>query len=204
MQQSFLTTLLKLLPKPKQNPPKNLPKEVEKKPESVSPPAPVVKEKIVLKLSAQGKKRILQHEGWSAKPYLDTGGVPTIGYGNTYYEDGKKVMMNDPTISKERGEQLFDIIVKIYEDGVNRLVKVPLSQNQFDALVSFAYNVGLDEDTDQIAEGLGDSSLLRLLNQGDYAGAAKEFPKWNKDNGKVVAGLITRRKEEQDLFLKTV
>jgi lysozyme len=197
MQQSFLTFLLSLF----QKVPKSLPK---KEPEKVKEPSPTVKEKAKMKLSLDGKKRILAHEGWSAKPYLDTGGVPTIGYGNTYYEDGRRVMMNDPVISKERGEQLFDIVVKKYEEGVNQLVTVPLNQNQFDALVSFAYNVGLDQDDDSIAEGLGDSTLLKLLNKGDYAGAANEFPKWCKDNGKVVSGLVRRRKEEQELFLKTV
>lgn len=196
--------LLNLLRKTQKEAPKSLPKEPEKKQEEVSQPLkPIVKDK-TMKLSFEGKKRILAHEGFRGKPYLDTGGVPTIGYGNTYYEDGRKVMLNDPVISKERAEELFDIIVKQFEDGVNRLVKVPLNQNQFDALVSFAYNVGLDENKNGKAEGLGDSSLLRLLNAGDYSGAAKEFPKWNKDNGKVVAGLIRRRKEEQELFLKTV
>lgn len=196
MQQSFLTILLSLFQKVQKSPPKE--------PEKIKEPSPIVKEKAKMKLSLDGKKRILAHEGWSAKPYLDTGGVPTIGYGNTYYEDGRRVMMNDPVISKERGEQLFDIVVKKYEEGVNQLVTVPLNQNQFDALVSFAYNVGLDQDDDSIAEGLGDSTLLKLLNKGDYAGAANEFPKWCKDNGKVVAGLVRRRKEEQELFLKTV
>lgn len=164
----------------------------------------VVKEKHPVKISTEGKKLILAHEGFRSKPYLCPAGIPTIGYGNTYYEDGKKVTLNDSSITKERAEQLFDIIVSGFEDGVNRLVKVPLNQNQFDALVSFAYNVGLDENKNGKAEGLGDSTLLRLLNQGDYAGAANEFPKWCKDNGKVISGLIRRRKEEQQLFLKTV
>lgn len=204
MLQSLVTILLNLLRKAPKAEPKSLPKEEEKKPEPVQVPAPVIKEKAMMKTSPEGIKRLLTHEGWSAKPYLDSGGLPTIGYGFTYYEDGRKVMMNDPLMTKERGEQLFAFLLQKYEKGVNDLVKVPLNQNQFDALVSFAYNVGLDIDDDAIAEGLGDSTLLKLLNKGDYAGAANEFPKWCKDNGKVVAGLVRRRKEEQELFLKTV
>lgn len=162
----------------------------------------IEEESSIMKLSTEGKRFIMSHEGLVLKPYLDAVGVPTIGYGNTYYKDGTKVTINDPEITKEEAELLFDAIVSKFEDGVNRLVKVPLNQNQFDALVSFAYNVGLDENKNGKAEGLGDSTLLRLLNAGDYLGAAKEFPKWNKAGGKEL--LTRRRKEEQELFLKPV
>jgi len=79
------------------------------------------------------------------------------------------------------------------EDAVNRLVKVELTQNQFDMLVSFVFNVGEGQ--------FKRSTLLRLLNQGDYEGAANELPKWKFDNGKMIQGLLNRRLEEQKIFL---
>ena len=84
--------------------------------------------------------------------------------------------------------------------GVNSLIKVPATQGQFDALVSFAYNVGLDIDEDTLAEGLGDSTLLRKFNAKDYAGCAAEFPKWNKAGGVVLNGLTKRRAGERAMF----
>lgn len=155
-----------------------------------------------MKISQQGLDLIMKWEGLRTKPYLCSADVPTIGYGSTYYEDGTKVTLKDPEITKERALELLKNLVVIYEDGVKRLVKVEVKQNQFDALVCFAYNVGLDEDTDNIAEGLGDSTLLRLLNQGKYEEAGKEFIKWNKSKGKVLTGLTDRRKDEMELFLK--
>lgn len=83
--------------------------------------------------------------------------------------------------------------------GVARLVKVPLTQQQADALTSFSFNEGLDEDHDGIAEGLGDSSLLRLLNTGDYVGAENQFKYWNESDHHVVTGLVRRR--EAELFI---
>ncbi|EDH9820259.1 TPA_asm: lysozyme, partial [Salmonella enterica subsp. enterica serovar Typhimurium] len=80
-----------------------------------------------------------------------------------------------------------------YENDVSRLVKVKLTQGQFDALVSFAYNLG--------ARTLSSSTLLRKLNSGDYAGAADEFLRWNKAGGKVLNGLTRRREAERALFL---
>jgi lysozyme len=82
--------------------------------------------------------------------------------------------------------------VRKFEAGVKRLVKVPLAQGQFDALVSFSFNVGLG--------ALGSSTLLRKLNAGDYRGAAAEFPRWNKAGGKVYEGLTRRRAAERSLF----
>lgn len=88
-----------------------------------------------------------------------------------------------------------------FERDVESLVDVEITQDQFDALVSFAYNVGSDIDADDIAEGLGDSTLLKKLNAGDYQGAADEFPKWNRSGGKVLLGLKRRRAAERALFL---
>lgn len=128
--------------------------------------------------------------------YLPTvNDVWTIGYGHT-----KGVKPGD-RCSVEQAEAWLLEDLAWAEDAVNELVTVPLTQNQFDALVSFAFNVGPDIDADTIAEGLGDSTLLRKLNAGDYAGAAAEFPKWNKQAGVVLNGLVRRRAAERELFL---
>lgn len=135
---------------------------------------------------------IKEFEGFRSKPYLCPAGVPTIGYGSTVYEDGTKVTLQDSPISKERAVDLLMVTLKGYADSVNKLVKVPLNQNQFDALVDFAYNAG--------ASKLGGSTLLKKLNAGDYAGAGAEFDKWVMGGGVKLPGLVRRRKAERDLF----
>lgn len=120
----------------------------------------------------------------------------TIGYGFT--EGVKPGDYTTPLFAEAR--LLREL--RPFEEAVNRLVTVELSQNQFDALVCFAYNVGTDEDQDLIPEGLGDSTLLKKLNAGDYAGAAEEFLVWNKAKGQVVKGLVNRRRQERALFLR--
>lgn len=127
--------------------------------------------------------------------YRDGGGVWTIGWGATGPEVRHGLMW-----TQEQADKRFEDDIAYFEDGVNALVKVPITQEQFDALVSFAYNCGLDQDADTKAEGLGDSTLLRLLNLSDYNGAANEFHKWNKDNGVPVAGLTRRRAGEEIMF----
>lgn len=143
-------------------------------------------------------------EGWEKL----SGSPWTIGYGHTgKMLDGSPVAAGSK-ITKEEAEELFDLDVAHFEAGVERLVKVPITDNQFAALVSFAYNVGLDEDEDTKAEGLGDSTLLRKLNAGDYSGAADSFLDWakvkNKQTGEItlLKGLAKRRGAERDLFLK--
>jgi lysozyme len=102
--------------------------------------------------------------------------------------------------TKEQADAALVADLERFERGVMAMVNVPLTQGQFDALVSFAYNVGLDDDADTFAEGLGDSTLLRKVNAEDFAGAADEFPKWNKNDGKVMLGLKRRRAAEKALF----
>ena len=96
------------------------------------------------------------------------------------------------TITKERAEELLRDDVKRFEGQVLRLVKVPLTQGQFDALVSFTYNLG--------AGNLSNSTLLRLLNVGDYSGAAAQFDRWVYASGKRLSGLVKRRAAERALF----
>lgn len=126
--------------------------------------------------------------------YRDGAGVLTIGYGHTLgVQEGAR-------ITEAEAEGLLQFDVQEFVDGVNRLVAVPLEQHQFDALVSFSYNVGLDEDEDTKAEGLGDSSLLRLVNAAQFGLAAGQFTLWVYSNGQVSRGLERRRIAEQAMF----
>lgn len=118
--------------------------------------------------------------------------VPTIGWGTIAYEDGTKVQRGD-IIDQSRADELLVWESAEKAAGVLRLVKVPLDQDQFAALISFAYNVGLGN--------LASSTLLRKLNAKDYRGAANEFPRWNKAGGSILAGLVRRRASERRLFL---
>lgn len=127
-----------------------------------------------------------QFEGLRLAAYLDSVGVPTIGYGHT-----RNVVMG-MTCTQEQAEQWLQEDVQIAVDGVNRLVTVELTQNQFDALVDFAFNLGVGN--------LQHSTLLKLLNTGNYAGAAGEFEKWDKAGGQTLPGLLRRRQAERDLF----
>ena len=101
--------------------------------------------------------------------------------------------MGHRAISEDEAEALLAADLKTAESGVSRLVSVPLAQNQFDALVSFAYNLG--------AASLMSSTLLRKLNAGDYNDAADELPRWVYAGGRVLPGLVRRRNAEQRLFL---
>ena len=147
-----------------------------------------------MKISQNGLNLIKEFEGLSLKPYLDVVNIPTIGWGNTYYPDGKKVTMNDKPIDELKANEILEYIAnKDFASFVSKVVKVPLNQNQFDALVSFAYNVGNGS--------LQNSTLLKKLNSGDYQGASNEFLRWNKAGGKVLNGLTKRREKERALFL---
>ncbi|MGF6438986.1 lysozyme [Kosakonia sp. 1610] len=116
----------------------------------------------------------------------------TIGYGWTQPVDGKPIRAG-MTIKEETAEPLLRTGLVGYESDVSKLVKVKLTQGQFDALVSFAYNLG--------ARALSTSTLLQKLNSGDYAGAADEYTRWNKAGGKVLPGLTRRHEAERALFL---
>jgi len=127
-------------------------------------------------------------EGLKLEAYKDTGGVWTIGYGHI-----KNVKQGDK-ITKEEAEKFYNDDFKEHIKPLN-YVKVPLSENEKIALASFIYNVG--------PNAFKNSTLLKKLNNGDKKGAAQEFDKWIYDNGKVQNGLVNRRKNEKNLFLKT-
>ncbi len=139
-----------------------------------------------LTYSPQGFQLTENFEGLSLKAYKDVAGVWTNGYGNTHG------VVPDTSISLQQAKDDLASNIEGAEYVVNRVVQVPLSQNQFDALVDFVFNLG--------SANFQSSTLLRLLNSGDYAGAALEFPKWNHAGGVIVAGLTKRRLAEQALF----
>lgn len=130
---------------------------------------------------------VKRFEGFRAKPYRCPAGVPTIGYGHT-----EGVSLADPPISREAAVAMLEKDLAVFAEGVLRQLTRPVSQGQFDALVSFAYNVGLGN--------LQRSTLLRKLNAGDDAGAGKEFAKWTKAKGVELPGLVRRRAAERALF----
>ena len=147
-------------------------------------------------VSKNGLELIKEFEGFNSNAYLCVAKKATIGWGSTYYEDGTKVTLDDNPITEERANELLEYIAnKDFGNNINKVVKVPLNQNQFDALVSFAYNVGNGN--------FNSSTLLRKLNSSDYEGAANEFKKWNRSGGKILAGLARRRKAEKELFDRT-
>lgn len=153
-----------------------------------------------MKVSPKGIASIKKHESCKLKAYQKQGDRPTIGWGNTFYENGSPVKLGD-VITQDRADKLFLIKLAEFERDVNSLLKTTVNQNQFDALVSFAYNVGSDIDADTKAEGLGDSTLLKLVNQNPNNPKIRdEFMKWISKGTIFEKGLTRRRKEEADLF----
>jgi lysozyme len=151
-------------------------------------------------VSPSGIAMIHSFEQCRLKAYPDPGskdGAPwTIGWGSTTDEAGKPIAPG-AFWTQERCDARFRQNLTEIEEGVSRLLAgAPTNQGQFDALVSLAYNIGLDNDADSIAEGLGDSTLLKKHSAGDYAGAAKAFASWRFNDGKELAGLVRRRAAE--------
>lgn len=145
---------------------------------------------MALVTSPSGVKAIQKHEGLVLETYVDAVGVPTIGYGHT----GSKHAFPNNKITKAKATELLKQDLKDAENAIHKYVNVDLSQEQFDALVSLVFNIGVGN--------FAKSTLLKKLNRGDYLGAADEFPKWRKGGGRVLPGLVTRRAEERALFLR--
>lgn len=139
-----------------------------------------------MKLSKVGANLIKKYEGCRLTAYLCPANVWTIGYGHT--GNVKK----GQTITQAQAEILFDKDIQRFVDGVEKLVSVELNENQFSALVSFAYNCGIG--------ALQKSTLLEYVNKKQFDKASAEFDKWTKGGGKVLPGLVKRRNEEQSLF----
>lgn len=135
---------------------------------------------------------LIKHfEGRRLVAYKDPVGVWTIGYGHTGLKHQDGTVYSGRTITEQQAEDLLRYDLGEFANRVKSLVKVPLGDNQFGALVSFDFNTG----------GLHKSTLLKILNAGDYSGAANELLKWNKAGGTALAGLTRRRKSERRLFL---
>lgn len=135
---------------------------------------------------------IKHYEGCELEAYLCPSGIPTIGFGNTFYSDGKPVKLGDK-ITKEQADILLPSIVQKFALSVNNGIKTNVLPHQFDAMVSLAYNIGIGNFTK--------STLLGLVNKkASDIQIANEFLKWNKSKGVVMNGLTNRRKSEAELY----
>lgn len=144
-------------------------------------------------VSPSGIDLICNFEGLRLKAYDDGVGVWTIGFGTTKYPNGIRVKKGD-TCTLDQAKAYMQNDLKSFEQTVNNTVKVPLNQNQFDALVSLAYNIG--------STAFKNSTLVRQLNEGNYKAAANQFNVWVNAGGKRMQGLVNRRAAERTLFLK--
>lgn len=150
-----------------------------------------------MELSDKGFEMLAQFEGFRSAPYRDSVGVPTIGYGNTYYLDGRKVKMTDPAISKADAKALkIAVTNRDFAPAVNRLLETQIkacqiTQNMFDALISLAYNIGVG--------ALTTSSVIRHLQHGNKQRAGDAFLLWRNAGGKPI--LLPRRQKERAVFL---
>lgn len=144
-----------------------------------------------MRISENGIEFIRQLEGEKLTAYPDIVGIWTIGVGHTGVVDGKPVARG-MAITKEKSKEILTADLKRFESAVNDAVKVTLTQNQFDALVSLAFNIG---------EGaFARSTLVNKLNAGDKKGAAEQFLVWKNAGGRVSQGLLNRRQEEKAMF----
>jgi GH24 family phage-related lysozyme (muramidase) len=142
--------------------------------------------------SAAGRKAITDREGNVLTAYQDSVGIWTIGVGHTSAAGLPKVAKG-LKITAAESDEILSRDLKTFEAGVRAAVKVPLSQNEFDALVSLAFNIGVG--------AFSKATLVKKLNAGDRAGAADQFLVWNKAGGKTLKGLVTRRQSERKQFL---
>lgn len=142
--------------------------------------------------SENGVKLIKHYEGFKSKAYVCPAGVVTIGYGTTYYPDGQRVRITD-TCTEQQASEWLKTNLKIYEKEVDVMTRDDISQRQFDALVSFAYNLG--------GNALRSSTLLKKVNKNpNDPTISQEFAKWVKAGGKTLRGLVTRRVSEAKLY----
>lgn len=147
----------------------------------------------ITKIGTKGLNLIKSFEGLKLKPYLCPAKVPTVGYGSTFYENGKKVKITDPSITEQRASELLLDSLKGFERYVDSYCRDDINQNQFDALVSFCYNLG--------PANLKSSTLLKKANANpNDPTIAQEFLKWNKAGGRALKGLTKRRQAESDLY----
>ena len=139
-----------------------------------------------MNIGSKGIELIKHFEGCELEAYKCAAGVWTIGYGHI------KGVTPESVITQEQAEQMLVEELNEYEGYINDMVTTPLSQNQFDALVSWVYNLG--------GGNLKASTLLKVVNQGEFDGVPAQIMRWNKAGGKVLEGLTRRRQAEADLF----
>ena len=144
-----------------------------------------------MKTTLKGKKLIQYFEGFKTNSYLCTGNVWTIGWGSTKV-NGIPVKKGDKITLEQADKEFRDYITINIDPILNKLVKVPINQDQYNALASFLYNLGQGS--------LSRSTLLKKVNANDFAGAAAEFGKWVISGGKITPGLVRRRRSEKTLF----
>ena len=160
---------------------------------------------VYMNLSKAGAELINQFEGFESSPYYDQAKVATIGFGSTYYENGRQVSISDPAISRERALEIKRHAVSVdFAPAINMMFddeidSGQITQNMFDALVSLSYNIGI--------KGLQGSSVYKHIKAGQFEAAAAAFLPWNKVRNPITRalefnkGLHSRRKQEQALFL---
>ena len=149
----------------------------------------------ITKISDKGVDLIKQFEGFSSKPYLCPAKICTIGYGATFYQNSKKITMADKPITEKEAIELLKFMLARFEQYVDSYCVDTLTQNQFDALVSFCYNVG--------PANLKASTLLKKVNANPNDETIREeLKKWNKGGGKVLKGLTRRREAEANLYFQ--
>ncbi len=147
------------------------------------------------KVNSAGLNLVTSFEGCSLKVYKDVVGIPTIGYGSTYYQDGTKVTMNDSDITQLQANDLLEFVVNQKATLVEQMITISINDNEFGALVDFCFNLGQN--------ALEHSTLLKLLNQNaDRQAVADQFLKWDMAGGQHIAGLTRRREAERALFLQ--
>lgn len=147
-------------------------------------------------ISKKAVEIIKLFEGFKSKPYRDSKGVPTIGFGTTIYPNGKKVKMTDPPITRQKGEQLLlSHLNREVMPYIDRFIDVPITQNQIDALASLVYNIGWPQ--------FKASSIRRKINNNDPIQTHEaSFKAWKRSGGKVIQGLVNRRAKEWALYIK--
>lgn len=138
------------------------------------------------------KELCIKFEGFSPIPYLCPAKKPTIGYGSTYYLDGRKVAMGDASITKHDAEELLATVLVDVADGVHKLCPDVTDSARLGAIIDFTYNVGIGN--------FKSSTLLKKVKSEDWAGAQNELKKWVYGGGKILPGLVTRRNAEAQLF----
>jgi lysozyme len=149
----------------------------------------------ITKTGTAGIELIKSFEGFRGAPYKCPARIPTIGYGATFYPDGKKVTMSDVVITEANGTELLQSMLASFERYVDSYCRDDINQNQFDALVSFAYNLG--------PANLKSSTLLKKVNANPQDETIRdEFMKWVKAGGKTLKGLVRRREAEANLYFK--